>query len=464
MAAHHSVFYGEPRFIFWACLSFSWIVYLWDLFLSVREYLAQKNAKKVPVRLEKSITKEEFEKSRVYTLDKSAFSFFMGAVSQIELTLILLFNGLPWLWNVSDRLVPGEWNKIGHEIFQTLVFLLLAQVYQTLVSLPFSLYKTFVIEERHGMNKQTVGYFFKDLVKKFVVFNVIITNVVVPLLIYVIHIGGDYAFFYAWLFSVVVFLFISFVYQDYIAPIFDTYKPVPEGSLREQIVALAQKLKFPLHRLYIVEGSKRSAHANAYFFGMFNKKTIVLFDTLFGPEKENKEKETPNPDVLGDTVVQTDKEKEALLGCSDDEIVAVLSHELGHWALGHYWKNILIAMTSLLMSFAVFGFLYQNKAIYQAFGFNNERPVLIGLMIILQYIYAPVNEVLGFAMTTLSRVFEFQADNFAKKLNAAEALKGALIKLNQTNKGFPIHDWLYSMFNHSHPTLEERLAVLDKVE
>ncbi|GAU97838.1 hypothetical protein RvY_09067 [Ramazzottius varieornatus] len=460
-------FYGAPSTIFWACLGFSWVVYLWDLYLSLRELKAQRNAKKIPVSLQQSITKEEFEKSREYTLDKSVFGMLTGVVNQIETTLILLLNGMPWLWKVSGELQPLRFGPLGTEICQTLVFLTLSQILETIISLPFSYYKTFVIEERHGMNKQTLGYFFKDMIKKFFVFNVVISNIVVPLLIYVIHIGGDYAFFYAWLFCVVVFLFISTIYQDYIAPIFDTYKPVPEGELRTSIEALTNKLRFPLHRLYIVEGSKRSAHANAYFFGMFNKKTIVLFDTLFGTEEKPVQSAKPSEtatDPLSNRDSEIKGDKEVALGCSNQEIVAVLSHELGHWSLGHFWKNILISMTSLLVSFSVFGFLYRNQAIFSAFGFYNEQPTIIGLVIILQYIYAPANEILSFAMTQLSRMFEFQADSFAKKLNAAEALKGALIKLNQTNKGFPVHDWLYSMFNHSHPTLEQRLAALGKTE
>ncbi|XP_055356931.1 CAAX prenyl protease 1 homolog [Paramacrobiotus metropolitanus] len=470
----HTSFYGNPSLIFWGCLGFMWMVYLWDSYLSLREYWTQKHAKEIPFRLRDSITKQEFEKSRSYTLDKSSFGIFMGAVSHIEATLILLFNGMPWLWRKSGYLVPGNWGPLGHQIIQTMIFLILAQVYQTISSFPFSYYKTFVIEERHGMNKQNFSFFIKDLVKSFVVFHLIIMNVVIPLLIYVIDIGGDYAFFYAWLFCVVVFLFISTIYQDYIAPIFDTFKPVPEGELRKKIEALANKLKFPLHRLYIIEGSKRSAHANAYFFGMFNKKTIVLFDTLFGPEYgKSKEKESASstaevvPEVAEGKIQTkgTDESKaESAVACSDDEIVAVLSHELGHWSLGHYWKNILISMITMLMSFGIFGMLYKNQAIYEAFGFRNETPIIIGLILILQYIYSPVNEVLNFGMITLSRIFEFQADNFAKKLNAAEALKEALLKLNRTNKSFPVHDRLYSMFNHSHPTLQERLEVLDKTE
>ena len=144
------------------------------------------------------------------------------------------------------------------------------------------------------------------------------------------------------------------------------------------------------------------------------------------------------------------------------EILAVLGHELGHWKLNHVLKNIVIAELQIFAMFALFGYLYKSQLLYTAFGFaEGEMPVLIGLMIILQFITAPYNAVLDFLMTALSRRFEFQADDFAATvLGRSEKLQSALVKLNNDNLGFPVYDWLYSAWHHSHPPILERLAVL----
>ncbi len=170
--------------------------------------------------------------------------------------------------------------------------------FSTITSLPWNIYYTFVLEEKHGFNKQTFGFFIKDNIKKFIV-TILLTLPILALLIYIIKIGGDYFFVYAWLFTTIVALFLITIYADYIAPLFDKYTPLPEGELRTRIEELAKSLTFPLYKLYVVEGSKRSVHSNAYMYGFHKAKRIVLFDTLiegYKPvdaekkEEENKEK------------------------------------------------------------------------------------------------------------------------------------------------------------------------------
>merc|ERR1712110_316189 len=278
----------------------------------------------------------------------------------------------------------------------------------------------------------------------------------------IVYWGGDYFFVYLWGFVVLITLFLMTIYPDLIAPLFDKYTPMPEGELKGQIESLAASISFPLYKLYVVEGSKRSSHSNAYFYGFFKFKRIVLFDTLLeeeDKEKERLEKEKEEQEGKDDTK-DAEKEKKKKMGCSRDEILAVLGHELGHWKLNHVFKNLVISEVHIFFMFALFGYLYHLQPLYTAFGFPNEQPVLIGLMIILQFITAPYNAVLNFAMTALSRRFEFQADEFGKSLGRAEKLCAALIKLNNDNLSYPIYDWLYSSWHHSHPPLLERLAAL----
>jgi len=157
-----------------------------------------------------------------------------------------------------------------------------------------------------------------------------------------------------------------------------------------------------------------------------------------------------------------EKDEKIKTGCNNQEIVAVLGHELGHWKLNHVAKNIVIGQVQIFLMFALFAYLSKSKALYEAFGFTDSQPVLIGLMIVLQYITAPYSAVVGFLMSVMSRHFEFQADEFACKLGKAKDLQGALVKLNNDNLGFPIYDWLYSAWHHSHPPVLERIDALKK--
>jgi len=259
---------------------------------------------------------------------------------------------------------------------------------------------------------------------------------------------------------VVMTLFLMTIYPDLIAPLFDKYTPMPEGELRSQIEALAASVEFPLYKLYVVEGSKRSSHSNAYFYGFFKFKRIVLFDTLLEEAERLKLK---TEEAKEEEKEEKEGTKKAT-GCNNPEIVAVLGHELGHWKMNHVLKNIVIGQVQIFLMFALFAYLSKSKPLYLAFGFEDSQPVLIGLMIVLQYVTAPYSAVIGFLMSVLSRHFEFQADEFAANMGKAKDLKTALVKLNNDNLGFPIYDWLYSAWNHSHPPLLERIDALKKYE
>ncbi|XP_073867268.1 CAAX prenyl protease 1 homolog isoform X3 [Macaca fascicularis] len=242
---------AEKR-IFGAVLLFSWTVYLWETFLAQRQRRIYKTTTHVPPELGQIMDSETFEKSRLYQLDKSTFSFWSGLYSEIEGTLILLFGGIPYLWRLSGRFCGYAGFGPEYEITQSLVFLLLATLFSALTGLPWSLYNTFVIEEKHGFNQQTLGFFMKDAIKKFVVTQCILLPVS-SLLLYIIKIGGDYFFIYAWLFTLVVSLVLVTIYADYIAPLFDKFTPLPEGKLKEEIEVMAKSIDFPLTKVYVVE-------------------------------------------------------------------------------------------------------------------------------------------------------------------------------------------------------------------
>ncbi|XP_041353885.1 CAAX prenyl protease 1 homolog [Gigantopelta aegis] len=514
----------EDVYIFRAVVGFMWVMYLWETYLSWRQRNVYKTSTKVPDVLQDVLDKETFEKARLYQLDKSNFGFWSDLYSQVESTLILVCGGLPFLWTLAGRILLRFGYGFEYEILQSLVFTVVAMLISTALSLPWTLYSTFVIEEKHGFNKQTLSFFFKDQVKKFFVMQLIALPIIASL-IYIIQVGGDYFFVYAWLFTLIMSLLLITIYADYIAPLFDKFTPLPDGDLRQEIEKLSASINFPLKKLYVVEGSKRSSHSNAYFYGFFKNKRIVLFDTLLegymseeekkaaleeekkkktaleeeekkktaleeeekkktALEEEEKKETEQNKEqteskkteseatgdsnkISGDSEVSGDskekKEEKRKTGCNDQEVLAVLCHELGHWFLSHNLKNMFIAQVNTFLCFMVFAFLINRRELFTAFGFTTQ-PVLIGLLIIFQFIFSPYNEILSFFMTRLSRMFEFQADTFAKSMHRAEALKSSLIKLNKDNLGFPLSDWLFSTWHYSHPPLLERLKALEKTE
>uniref|UniRef100_A0A3P9Q763 CAAX prenyl protease n=1 Tax=Poecilia reticulata TaxID=8081 RepID=A0A3P9Q763_POERE len=404
--------------IFYSVLVFSWTVYLWEAYLSCRQRKIYRTTIHVPEELGKIMDPDTFEKSRLYQLDKSNFSFWSGLYSEIEGTLILLLGGIPFLWHFAGSVTARFGFDPDYEISQSLVFLTLATLFGAVTGLPWSLYSTFVIEEKHGFNQQ-----------------VLVT-----------------------------------IYADYIAPLFDKFTPLPEGELKTAIEDMAKSISFPLTKLYVVEGSKRSSHSNAYFYGFFKNKRIVLFDTLLEdysplnsagePQSETQSETESDPEESSSEKKQKSKKQ----GCNNAEILAVLGHELGHWKLGHTVKNIVISQMNSFLCFSLFAVLIGRTELFVAFGFTQSQPTLIGLMIIFQFIFSPYNELLSFCLTVLSRRFEFQADAFARGMGKASELYSALIKLNMDNLGFPVADWLFSMWHYSHPPLLERLRALGNVK
>ncbi|KAI4804009.1 hypothetical protein KUCAC02_025654 [Chaenocephalus aceratus] len=425
------------KLIFYAVLGFSWTVYLWEAYLSYRQSI-YRSTTHVPQELGKIMDSETFEKSRLYQLDKSNFSFWSGLYSETEGDVDPapgwnpINVGARWFCDGSHRI----WFRVRDHPVACVSDA--CTLFSAFTGLPWSVYNTFVIEEKHGFNQQTFGFFLKDAVKKFIVTQCILLPVT-SLLLYIIKIGGDYFFIYAWLFTLAVSLVILVtIYADYIAPLFDKFTPLPEGELKTDIEDMAKSISFPLTKVYVVEGSKRSSHSNAYFYGFFKNKRIVLFDTLLedysplnksgepSPSRQRERRHRANPKPSPRT-----RNKDA----TTQRSLQSLSHELGHWKLGHTVKNIVISQMNSFLCFSLFAVLIGRKELFVAFGFNVSQPTLIGLMIIFQFIFSPYNELLSFCLT-----------------------------LNKDNLGFPVADWLFSMCHYSHPPLLERLRALGSIK
>lgn len=425
-----------------------------------------QRSKKVPAELTDAITEETFEKARVYGLDREQFAILKSIFTDVIIaSLEFYFGFLALVWYKSERLTASLNLDRSSEIQVSCVFMVLLNTINLFKDLPFKIYSIFVLEERHGFNKQTAWFFLKDQIKGFVIGQVISIPISCAV-IYIVQRGGDYFFVWLWLFTGIVSLALMTLYPVFIAPLFDKYRPLDAGPLRTSIEELAAELKFPLAQLYVVEGSKRSAHSNAYFYGLWGSKRIVLFDTLLvnkgKPIEETTESESAEKSAeKTDEKTAENDEKDAKKGCEDSEVLAVLAHELGHWKLGHVTKNIIFMQFHLFLMFAAFAYLFKYDPLYRAVGFRSgERPVLVGLLLIVSYVLGAYNALISFGMTIVSRTFEYQADAFAKNLGYSKELAKALIKLNIDNLGFPVYDWMYSAWNHSHPTLLQRMERL----
>jgi len=459
----------SPVKIYWTIIICIWAEYVFELYLCLRQRkIYFSSANQIPAPLKNHMSLETFEKARLYGIDKNNFTIVSELYGMIVLTALLHYEGLYKGWLLTGPMLsgfgywPSSWDV---EIGRSIAFSILAMGFNNVVGLPLSLYSIFVLEEKHGFNKQTWGFFVKDFVKKIVV-SIIITSPIVGLIVKIVQAGGQYFFVWLWVFCFVLLMFLMTIYPMLIAPLFDKYTPLKEGPLRSRIESLAARIKFPLTKLYVVEGSKRSAHSNAYLYGFFNNKRIVLYDTLikgYVTEDKDKDKDEDKQEEEEENVNLVGDEPKEEKGCDDEEIEAVLGHELGHWKLNHVVKNIVISQANLFIIFCLFAFFYRNSALYEAFGFpkNSGMPILLGLIIVLQFLLQIFNTAMGYLMNVLSRLFEFQADEFANQLGYGVHLKEALIKLNKDNLGFPISDPLYSAWHHSHPTLLQRLSAID---
>lgn len=435
----------------------SWVFWLWDTYLEWRQYKVYKTTEKVPKEIADKMDHETFLKAKVYNVDKAKFGFISGFYSLVQSSIILCCFLMPYFWDLSSHIMTSKFgmtksHTIEYEIFQSLLFTLITSVFGAVLGLPFSIYDTFVIEQRHGFNKQTAGFYTKDKLKKFL-FTFTISCPIVAATIYIVRSGGPYFALYLWMFLFVVICIFTFFSGEILA-LFDKFVPLPEGKLRDRIEELAKTVNFPLKNIFVVENSKRSSHSNAYQTGIFNRKRIVIYDTLIEGYYDGK-KDSEKPED------QDSSKKDEKKGCTHDEIIAILCHELGHWYHSHLWKNLGFIEVNFFLMFALFSYFYQDETFYRAFGYGDEMPVIVGLNL-LNLILTPYFEFTGFIQTLMSRYFEYQSDAYACKKGYGEHLKTGLVKINVDNLGFPKHDELYSKFNHSHPTLLQRIKAIEK--
>ncbi|XBW38431.1 hypothetical protein QEN19_004019 [Hanseniaspora menglaensis] len=438
-------------------VGFSLCNFVFERYVSYRQYrLLQDKTKKLPKILEGKVDSKKFEDSNSYGLAKSKFEMFSSTYTLLTSVALLIFQ--PTVWNYSsffaDKLVNLVFKKefASTIILSNVSFFIFRNLISGILSAPVSYYQHFVLEEKFGFNKMTKKLFFTDLIK----LNLLTCSLASPficLLGWIFKKCTDNFIFYIWM--CVLFIQISmFILNDLvIQPLFYKFTPLENNELKDKINALAKECGFPLSDIFMIDGSKRSSHSNAYFSGLpFMKKKIVIFDTL-----------------IKDSTV--------------DEVVAVLGHEIGHWKMNHISQMMFFSQIHLSIFFRLFKLVYKNNDLYGDLGFNineaasksesiltssniavvNDYPFVVGL-IIFSYLIQPTDTAMNFIWNQFSRHNEYEADKFATDLGEGENLKNALLSLQSTNLSTISVDSLFSKYHYSHPTLSERLTAIDKHE
>ncbi|EKM51082.1 uncharacterized protein PHACADRAFT_32121 [Phanerochaete carnosa HHB-10118-sp] len=420
---------------------FSWGVCLFETYLLLRQYPLYSK-KEPPKALAEHFTPEVFAKSQAYGKDKARYAIISGLYKQVIESALLHYGVYAWAWELAGQLTGKFGYTEEYEITQSVVFTFVTYFASSLPTLPLSIYHTFVLEEKHGFNKTTPALFVADLLKGWLL-AIVIGAPALSGFLWVFKWAGDH--FIPWLMGFLLGfqIIMVIIYPTVIQPLFNKLSPLPAGELRSRTEVLAAKLKFPLKHLYEIDGSKRSSHSNAYFFGLPWSKHIVIYDTLIKQSKP-------------------------------DEVEAVLAHELGHWYYMHPTKLLLVSQVHLFTILALFPAFMHAPPLLRAFDFPKHvaaRPPTIISFLLFQMIITPLESVVSIGMNALSRRFEYQADHFAciladklqskDMVDIGDRLGRALVQLHVKNLSTVWVDWLYSAYHHSHPTLTERLRALD---
>jgi STE24 endopeptidase len=376
-----------------------------------------KNSKlPLPSILSDIYDSEKYAQQQDYFRTNTKFGMLTSTFSFLVTLAMYAFGGFGWL---DSALQP----IIAHEILRSLAFFGIIFFANDLLTTPFSWYDTFVIEQRFGFNKVTPKIFILDKLKGYLL-TIIIGGGLLYAIISIYQVSATYFWLIAWSVITVFSLFMSMFYSELIVPLFNKQTPLPEGELRTEIEKFAQKVDFKLKNIFVIDGSKRSTKANAYFTGFGPKKRIVLYDTLM------------------------DK-------MTTDEIVAVLAHEVGHYKHKHTLKNMLISLPTSLLLFYLLGLILKSDALAQALGGTTANFHLNVLAF--GIIYSPVSLLLDLATNLLSRKYEYQADNYAAKYGFGNQLISGLKKLSATSLSNLMPHPLYVFFHYSHPTLYQRI-------
>ena len=401
------------------------------LFSNILDYLNHKNWKdEIPKELKDFYDKKKYKQAKLYALSKNKIGLLSSTISFLLVVSLLVFNGYGYI----DQLV-NSFNlnlflpfEINNSFTKSGVFFLILFILNLIISIPFSYYNTFVIEENFGFNKTTKSTFFFDIIKSSIL-SILIGGFLLFLALYLYNSLNDGFWLYLWIGLSLLMVLINMFYADLIVPIFNKLTPLENGDLRKKIENYSKEVGYLLKNIYVIDGSKRSTKANAFFSGLGPRKTIALYDTLIEKHTEN-------------------------------ELVAVLAHEVGHFKKKHVFSGLLMSVIQIGVMTFFFELCLKLPEISQALGGSDVsfHLGLIGFTII----FSPISMMSGILMNYISRKNEFEADSYAKETYNGDDLSLALKKLSVDSLSNIYPHPLYVFFHYSHPPLIKRLRALNK--
>ena len=389
----------------------------------VLESLNSKHMSPVlPDSLKGIYDEKEYSRFQSYKRENGRLDSWRSGVGFVVMIVFLVAGGFGWYnsWVVS---------LTDSVVWQTILFVVGLSVVSSVLDIPFDYYATFRIEEKYGFNKTTRRVYWLDTVKELVL-SLVLGGVLLALVVWFYTWAGTYFWLYAWgavtLFSV----FMAMFYSQLIVPLFNKQTPLQEGALRDKIQAFAGKVGFKLDNIYVIDGSKRSTKANAYFTGLGPKKRVVLYDTLI--------------DEL-----------------TEEEIVAVLAHEVGHYKKRHTLRSMVVSVIQMGVLFWLFSLCVNNAALSEALG-GDRAYFQLGL-IAFAILYSPVNLILGVGMNVWSRSNEYEADAFAARYYKGDYLVSGLKKISVKSLSNLTPHPLYEYIYYSHPSLLKRIDAIKRI-
>jgi STE24 endopeptidase len=407
--------------LFWVIIDILVLDFLFEKYL---DYLNTTTmSEELPDAVKGIYDEEKYKKQQAYQRENNRFGLISGSVSFVATLLMFLLFGFAFVNNIA-------WGYTENAIIAALIFFGIIMFASDLLGTPFDIYDTFKIEEKYGFNKTTPKTFVLDKIKGWLI-GALIGGGLLALIIFIYQKTQQMFWIYAWLVVAAFSIFMAMFYSNLIVPLFNKQTPLEEGELRDAIQQFSEKVGFKLDNIFVIDGSKRSTKANAYFTGLGAKKRIVLYDTLIN------DMET-------------------------DELVAVLAHEIGHYKKKHVIQGLFLSLIQTGIVLFIFSLLIDSPQLSRALGV--EKPNFHIGLVAFGVLYSPVSFVLGIFMNMLSRKNEYQADAFAAEYFKPVALASALKKLSVKNLSNLTPHPKYVFFHYSHPTLLQRLEHLKKFE
>ena len=376
--------------------------------------------KKIPEKLNDIYDQDTYKKSQAYKKMSAKLSNFSSLISTILILFFLLIDGFAYLDSFAR-------SQSEQPILITLFFFGIIMIGSEIISTPISYYNTFVIEEKFGFNKTTKQIFWVDKIKGLLM-SIILGGAILSLICWFYVVTGNDFWIYSWILVAAFSLFLNMFYAKLIVPLFNKQTPLENGALKSAIESYGKKVGFTIHNIFIIDGSKRSTKANAYFAGFGSQKRITLYDTLIND-------------------------------LDTDEIVAVLAHEIGHYKKNHIVYNMITSILLSGLTLYILSFFINSPILSNALGVSTPS-FHIGL-VAFGILYSPISEITGLCINFMSRKFEYQADNYAKETFHKNALITSLKKLSKNSLSNLTPHPAYVFAHYSHPTLLNRIKNLE---